>query len=132
MLFRVHTFGLRELIDDLDRSHDQIDERVAKVAKASVDRIKNDAQRQVRVANYGTLPHLHRSFTSQLMQRDARQVVAEAGALHGAGLQGELDFILEYGSYHSSPHPHWRPAVERETPRWERELEDACAKDFDR
>lgn len=130
-MLRVQTFGLRELIDDLDRAHDEIDERVAKITKASVDKIKNDAQRQIRAAHYRTLPHLARSFTSQLMLRNERQVIAEAGASH-ALLQGKLDVFIEHGSPTSNPHPHWRPAMEREIPHWEDELEDACARDIDR
>lgn len=130
-MIRAQTFGLRELIDDLDRSHDEIGDRVAKVTKRSVDAIKEDAQRQIRAAHYRTLPHLARSFTSQLMVHTERMVMAEAGASHEL-LQGKIDVFIEHGSPTSNPHPHWRPAAEREIPNWEDELDDACAEDFDR
>jgi plasmid stabilization system protein ParE len=131
VMIRVQVFGLRKFIEDLDRAHDKIDERVAKVTKTSVDAIKNDAQRQVRAARFRPLPHLARSFTSELTQRNQRRVTAEAGASHEL-LQGKLDVFIEHGSPTSNPHPHWRPAGDRELPHWEEALEDACAKDFER
>jgi hypothetical protein len=130
-MLRVQTFGLRELIDDLDRAHDEISDRVAKITKRSVEKIKEDAQRQIRLANYRTLPHLARSFTAGLMLHTQHQVIAEAGASHEL-LQGKLDVFIEHGSPTSNPHPHWLPALLRELPHWEDELEDACAKDIDR
>jgi hypothetical protein len=130
-MIRTQTFGLTELIAALDQTHDDIEERAAQITKQAVGRIKNDAKAQIIAAHYRTLPHLARSFTSELTSRNQREVVGEAGASWELP-QGRLDVFIEHGSPTSNPHPHWLPAAEREIPRWIDELENALVEDLDR
>jgi hypothetical protein len=130
-MIRTQTFGLTELIAALDQAHDGIEERAAQITKQAVGRIKNDAKAQIIAAHYRTLPHLARSFTSELTSRNQREVVGEAGASWELP-QGRLDVFIEHGSPTSNPHPHWRPAADREIPRWIDELENALVEDLDR
>jgi hypothetical protein len=129
-MIRAQIFGFDELIVALDRTEEEIDDRVAKITKHSVARIKDDAKAQIQAAHYRTLPHLARSFTSELTTHTEREVRGEAGASWEL-LQGRLDVFIEYGSPTSNPHPHWRPAADREVPRWIDELENACAEDLE-
>lgn len=129
-MIRVEIFGIDEFIRDLDRTEQEIDDRAYRVTEKSIGRIKAEATRIIRAGHYGTLPHLHRSFTSSVDKR-RDQVVGEAGAELGL-LQGRLDVFIEHGTPTSNPHPHWRPAGMREEPRWVNALEDACVEDLER
>lgn len=130
MTIHAETFGITEFIEALDRAHDEIEERAAKITKQSVARIKEDAKAQIIAAHYRTLPHLARSFTSELTSHSERQVEGEAGASWELP-QGRLDVFIEFGTPTSNPHPHWRPAADREIPQWIDELENACAEDLE-
>lgn len=127
---RVETFGITEFIHDLDRAHDEIEDRAARITKDALRRIKEDAKAQLIAAHYRTLPHLARSFTSELTSKSERRVEGEAGASWELP-QGRLDVFIEFGTPTSNPHPHWRPAADREIPHWIEELENACAEDFE-
>lgn len=130
MAIHAETFGLTELIAAFDEAHDEIEERAAKITKKSVNRIKEDAKAQIIASHFRTLPHLARSFTSALTDHDERRVQGEAGASWELP-QGRLDVFIEFGTPTSNPHPHWRPAGDREIPHWIDELENACAEDFE-
>lgn len=127
---RTETFGLDELIAAFDLTHDEIEERLSRITKEALHRITDDAKAQIIAARYRTLPHLAKSFTSELTSHNERQIQGEAGALWER-LQGRLDVFIEFGTPTSNPHPHWQPAADREIPRWINELEEACAKDFE-
>jgi hypothetical protein len=42
--------------------------------------------------------------------------------------QGALGNILEYGTVNNPPHPHMRPAADRELPRFEKALQDLATR----
>lgn len=125
---RVETHELDLLADDLDRAGADIMDRVARVTGRAMNNIKKDAQ--VRVRGFPHLPHLARSFTYDVAQKD-HEVVGEVGAEH-ARLQGKLDVFIENGSPTSAPIPHWAPAADREIPAWLHYLDDVAAEGIDR
>lgn len=126
---RVETRGLTRLARDMDDAADDIMDKVFWATRASLAAITRDAQRQVR--GYAHLPHLARSFTYEVERDRARsQVVGEAGAEHER-LQGKLDVYIEFGTPTSGEHPHWRPAGDREIPKWVNRLERAAGEVFE-
>jgi hypothetical protein len=126
---RVETQGLGVLAQDMDDAADEMMDKAFWATRASMRKIVADAQRQVR--GYAHLPHLARSFTYDVERDQVRtQVVGEAGAEHER-LQGKLDVYIEFGTPTSREHPHWRPAADREIPRWIDRLERAAGEAFE-
>jgi hypothetical protein len=128
---RVERHELDRLARDMDDAADDIMDKAWWATRASMARITRDAQRQIRSGNYAHLPHLARSFTWDVERDRIRsRIVGEAGAEHER-LQGRLDVFIEYGTPTSGEHPHWRPAADREIPRWIRRLERAAGGVFE-
>lgn len=121
------THELRRLADDFDTAADRIMDRVAEVTGDSLARMQREAK--LRVSGHSHIPHLARSFTHDV-HRLGSTVVGEVGAEHSR-LQGKLDVFIEYGSPTSRGIAHWLPAMDREVPVWIRNLEDACAREFE-
>jgi hypothetical protein len=119
---RVETHGLDLLADDFDRAGKDINKQVAKVTGMACNKMKKDAQAQVR--GLAHLPHLPRSYTYDVTTR-GDTVTGEVGALHER-LQGKLDWVAEYGTPTSSPIGQWSRAADKEVPVWQRYLDDAA------
>jgi hypothetical protein len=115
------SFGFKELAADLGRAHDEIIDRGKRIVGQGCLNIKRDAQRIIRAASpRGYLKHYPRSINYD--------VTATSGTIRGevgpdkskVGMQGGLGPYIEDGTIHNAPIPHMVPALEAETPRFER------------
>lgn len=118
---------------ELDRWVVKLDEAVSKapeeatkvVAKGAMN-VKREGRRLARRAAGRHARKYPYSIGYDLYQ-GLRGPTAEIGPEVGRG-QGSLGGILENGSPTSPPHPHMRPAGEREAPRFERAMNDLAAR----
>jgi hypothetical protein len=122
-VIRAETRELELLAGDLDRSAEEITDRVRKVTSKTLLEIKREAQQ--RVAGHRSLPRLGYSFSYDIATT-GDVVTGEVGADISKG-QGALDHLIENGSPTSDPIPHWAPAADRQVPLWHQFLDEAAA-----
>lgn len=125
----VESHGLDALAADLRRSGDEILPKVAKVTGMACNNMKKDAKQRVDRRGLPHLPHLARSFSYDVTTRGTT-VTGEVGADRNK-LQGGLDAYIEDGTPTSAPVPHWRPALDKELPVWQRYLDEVAAEVLD-
>lgn len=121
MSAQMRTQGLRELIADLDKAQSAaIDEVRGVVAKGALN-IKNDWRR--RWSGHPHIPLLPRAINYDIRMERGTGVEAEIGPDKDRP-QGPLGNLIEFGTATSAPLPGGLPALEAETPRYERALAD--------
>ena len=132
---RVEEFGFDDWVDDLDQSGKSIVPEVERVTSKTCLEIKKHAQGLVRGIAHA--PNLGRTFTYDVDERGGT-VIGEVGAdtekrVGGGRVRtpGDLDHFIENGSIRNAPIPHWRPAVEKQVPLWEKYLARAAAEALD-
>lgn len=115
------TYGWKELGNDFGAAAEKVVEEGKKVVGRGCLSIKKDAQRTIRANSpRGYLPHYPRSITYEVTAR-AADITGEVGPDRGK-LQGGLGRIIEFGTIHNAPIPHLIPAVDAETPTFERHV----------
>lgn len=95
----------------------------AVVAKGALN-IKNEAR---RLSPKGGHVRQYPNSITYDMRMSVRGPMAEIGP-DKEKRQGALGNLLEYGSVNNGPHPHMRPAAQKEQPRFEKALEDVAIK----
>lgn len=92
----------------------------------SAARIKRDWQREwTGMRNLPSLPYSI-TYETEIAESGPRAVI---GPERGRR-QGQLAPIAEYGTINNPPHPGAGPALERETPRFERAIAELAEKAF--
>lgn len=113
-----------KLLDAVTKaSQPDLNDVAAVVSKGALN-IKNDARRRARGLKHA--PAYPSSITYDTYF-SLRGPTAEIGP-DKTRRQGALGNLIEYGSVNNPPHPHLRPAADREQPRFEKALEDLSIK----
>ena len=119
----IDTTQLAGLRLELQRSDSDVANKVERVVKRGAMNIKRDWQ-----SNAAARGSRHaRRYPSSITFDMKGKLEAEIGPVTGLG-QGFLGYILEYGGAHSPPFADGKRAVDKELPRFDKEL----AKVFDR
>lgn len=105
---------------------------VEKVSQVAGIKIKKDAQRRIRSASqYGAISGYPSSITYDVKVQFPAAVVTVVGPDKDRN-QGALGNVLEYGTADTAPVPHLQPALEAESPIFERLIAEAAAGLIDR
>jgi len=123
--FIIDTSEIDELVADLTAAPKILGNDARKIIQKGALNVKTEARRFARGLRHA--PKYPSSITYDTYYA-AGGVMAEIGPDRelGAGLQGFLGPILEYGGTHSGPNAHMGPALDREGPRFEEALADAA------
>jgi hypothetical protein len=108
------------LIGDLTGAGLLAGARAVAVVKASAKRIEDQAKEW---APRRRLPHYARTITHDI-EIGAGKVTAEIGPDSDVNRQANLAPIFEYGTSRVGPRAHMGPALDRETPKFEKGVED--------
>lgn len=112
--------GLAELQRALGEVPDETMRDARKVVARGSLNIKNDAKG--RAADIRMAPHYARTISYDTEVRGTT-ITAEIGPDKAKGGQAHLGHIFEYGIPTTAPHPHLGPALDAETPKFERYVE---------
>ncbi|MBX6358155.1 MAG: hypothetical protein IRZ05_20190 [Micromonosporaceae bacterium] len=124
MTLRIDHGDIDRWVIKLDKAVSAVPDEAAKVVEKGALNIKNGARK--RISGLKHAPAYPRSIGYDIGW-DLRGPVAEIGPDKNKR-QGALGNILEFGSPTSAPHPHIRPALDEELPRYEKAMEDLAAR----
>lgn len=116
--------GLDELAADLDRAAEEMPDEARKVVVRGCVNIKADWRR--RWSGLAHAPAIPRAITYDVAVSGS-VITGEVGP-DKAKRQGALGNLLEFGSVKNAPIPGGAPALEAETPRYIKALEDLAAR----
>jgi hypothetical protein len=119
-MIRIEVDGLDELADSLRRVPERMPEEAKKVVSKGALNVKNDWRR--RWSGLAHAPAIPRAVTYDI-RASGSYIEAEVGP-DKAKRQGALGNLLEFGSVNNAPIPGGAPALETESPRFTKALED--------
>jgi len=125
MGFRVDVDGLERWEADHAAMPAELDEQIRKVTGRGAFNVKRDWK--ARWTGYRHIPYLPNAISYDLERAPGGGWVAEIGP-DKHRRQGPLGNVIEFGTINNAPIPGGLPALDVETPRFERALADAAEK----